>query len=231
MNLTELFDNKTVFSLEVFPPKKGAPGEAILPTIQQLQAINPDFISVTLGAGGSDHYAGTVSIADLIQNHLNIPTVAHVPGLYQTESQVLQLLDQLSEINVKNILALRGDKIPDKRPTGVFDHANQLVAFVHEKRPDFNIISACYPNCHYEATSFVDDIAHLKEKVDAGAKQLISQMFFDNQSFYDFKEKVENAGIRVPIEAGIMPCTSKKQTEKDLSNNGRPPPKGTYYNH
>lgn len=225
MSLTALFKDKTVFSLEVFPPKKNSPKEAILPTLQQLQSISPDFISVTLGAGGSDHYTGTVSIADLIQNQLNIPAVAHVPGLYQTEIQVLNLLDHLSEINVKNILALRGDRIPGKEPVGVFNHANELVAFVRKNRPDFSIASACYPDCHTEASGFVDDIAHLKAKVDAGADHLISQLFFDNQSFYDFKEKTEIAGINVPIEAGIMPCTNKKQIERITQITGVPLPK------
>lgn len=225
MSLTALFKNKTVFSLEVVPPKKDSPKEAILPTLQQLQSINPDFISVTLGAGGSDHYTGTVQIADLIQNQLNIPAVAHVPGLYQTREQVLNLLDNLSEFNVKNILGLRGDKIPGKQPVGDFNHANDLVAFVHQNRPDFSIASACYPNCHPEATGFVDDIAHLRTKVDAGADHLISQLFFDNQAFYDFQEKAEIAGIHVPIEAGIMPCTNKKQIERITQITGVPLPK------
>ena len=225
MSLTALFKDKTVFSLEVFPPNKDSPKEAILPTLQQLQAINPDFISVTLGAGGSTHSSGTVQITDLIQNQLNIPAVAHVPGLYQTKEQVLNLLDHLAENNVKNILALRGDRIPGKEPAGVFNHANELISFVHEKRPDFSIASACYPDCHAEAASFVDDIAHLRQKVDAGADHLISQLFFDNQSFYDFKEKTEIAGIHVPIEAGIMPCTNKKQIERIASITGVPLPK------
>ena len=225
MSLTELFKTKTVFSLEVFPPKKSSPTEAILPTLKRLQSINPDFISVTLGAGGTAHCDGTVEIANLIQNKLDIPAVAHVPGLYQTQEQVLALLDRLDSINVKNILALRGDKIPGKEPVGVFNHANELVKFVHENRPDFSIASACYPNCHTEAPDFVDDITHLKEKVDAGADHLISQLFFDNQAFYDFKEKTEIAGIHVPIEAGIMPCTNKNQIERITQISGVPIPK------
>ncbi|MGF2385385.1 methylenetetrahydrofolate reductase [NAD(P)H] [Lentilactobacillus otakiensis] len=225
MSLTALFKTKTVFSLEVFPPKKSSPTDAILPTLKRLQSINPDFISVTLGAGGTEHCDGTVEIANVIQNKLNIPAVSHVPGLYQTKSEVLALLDRLDSINVKNILALRGDKIPGKEPAGDFNHANELVQFVHEQRPDFSIASACYPNCHTEAPDFVDDITHLKEKVDAGADHLISQLFFDNQAFYDFKEKTEIAGIHVPIEAGIMPCTNKNQIERITQISGVPIPK------
>ncbi len=108
MSLTALFKTKTVFSLEVFPPKKSSPTDAILPTLKRLQSINPDFISVTLGAGGTEHCDGTVEIANIIQNKLNIPAISHVPGLYQTKSEVLALLDRLDSINVKNILALRG---------------------------------------------------------------------------------------------------------------------------
>jgi methylenetetrahydrofolate reductase (NADPH) len=225
MSLTELFKTKTVFSLEVFPPKKSSPTEAILPTLKRLQSIHPDFISVTLGAGGTDHCNGTVEIANLIQNQLDIPAVSHVPGLYQSKEDVLALLDRLDSINVKNILALRGDRIPGKEPVGDFNHANELVAFVHEQRPDFSIASACYPNCHTEAPDFVNDITHLKEKVDAGADHLISQLFFDNQAFYDFKEKTELAGIHVPIEAGIMPCTNKNQIERITQISGVPIPK------
>ncbi|GAD16185.1 methylenetetrahydrofolate reductase [NAD(P)H] [Lentilactobacillus otakiensis] len=225
MSLTALFKTKTVFSLEVFPPKKSSPTDAILPTLKRLQSINPDFISVTLGAGGTEHCDGTVEIANIIQNKLNIPAISHVPGLYQTKSEVLALLDRLDSINVKNILALRGDKIPGKEPAGDFNHANELVQFVHEQRPDFSIASACYPNCHTEAPDFVDDITHLKEKVDAGADHLISQLFFDNQAFYDFKEKTEIAGIHVPIEAGIMPCTNKNQIERITQISGVPIPK------
>ncbi|MBW0245875.1 methylenetetrahydrofolate reductase [NAD(P)H] [Lentilactobacillus parabuchneri] len=225
MSLTELFKHKTVFSLEVFPPKKTSPTEAILPTLTRLQSLNPDFISVTLGAGGTDHCDGTVEIANLIQNKLNIPAVSHVPGLYQTKEQVLALLDRLDSINVKNILALRGDRIAGKQPAGDFTHANELVKFVKEQRPDFTVANACYPNCHTEAAGFVDDLAHLKEKVDAGADHLISQLFFDNQAFYDFKEKTEIAGINVPIEAGIMPCTNKNQIERITQISGVPIPK------
>ncbi|KRK88258.1 methylenetetrahydrofolate reductase [NAD(P)H] [Lentilactobacillus sunkii] len=225
MSLTELFKTKTVFSLEVFPPKKSSPTEAILPTLKRLQSIHPDFISVTLGAGGTDHCNGTVEIANLIQNQLDIPAVSHVPGLYQSKEDVLALLDRLDSINVKNILALRGDRIPGKEPVGDFNHANELVAFVHEQRPDFSIASACYPNCHTEAPDFVNDITHLKQKVDAGADHLISQLFFDNQAFYDFKEKTELAGIHVPIEAGIMPCTNKNQIERITQISGVPIPK------
>ncbi len=213
MSLTQLFNQKTVFSLEVFPPKKSSPAEAILPTLKELKSINPDFISVTLGAGGTGRDNGTVEIASLIQNDFNTPAVAHIPGLYQTKSQVLDLLDRLEKVSVTNVLALRGDRIAGKKPAGDFQHANELVSFIKEKRPEFSVCGACYPTCHYDAANIVEDVKNLKLKVDAGADHLISQVFFDNNSFYDFREKTQLAGINVPIEAGIMPCTNRRQIE------------------
>ncbi|MBW1606431.1 methylenetetrahydrofolate reductase [NAD(P)H] [Lactobacillus sp. Sy-1] len=224
MNIADLFKHKTVFSLEVFPPKKYSSVETVLPTLTALKNVNPDFISVTLGAGGSAQSDGTVAVVNLIQNHLNIPAVAHVPGLYQDQIQVDQLIQRLQSINVDNILALRGDAIPGLSPRGVFNHASDLIAYVHEKYPNINIASACYPECHQEATSFLDDINHLKLKIDSGSDHLISQLFFDNNHFYDFQEKLALAGINVPVEAGIMPCTSKNQIERIAQISGVPVP-------
>ncbi|KRL96740.1 methylenetetrahydrofolate reductase [NAD(P)H] [Liquorilactobacillus satsumensis] len=224
MKLTELFNSKTVFSLEVFPPRNELSSQRIIPTLEGLQEIAPDFISVTLGAGGIGHDQGTFEIADFIQNTLNIPAVVHVPCLYLSQEQVLTLLDQLKEINVTNILALRGDFIPGRKPVGDFSHANELIEFVKKERPLFSIASACYPDKHREAVSFVEDIACLRKKIDAGSDHLITQLFFNNESFYTFKEKAEIAGINVPIEAGIMPCTNKKQIERIAKVSGVPIP-------
>jgi len=225
MNLTALSNQKTIFSLEVFPPKKSTPDSAILDTISHFKAVDPDFISVTLGAGGTNPLGGNIEVADIIQNQLGIDAVAHVPGLYQTKSEVLQLLDKLDEINVHNILALRGDRIANRKPVGEFNHANELVEFIKSNRPKFNILGACYPNCHTDADSFIDDIANLKVKVDSGADHLITQLFFDDDAFYEFYEKARIAGINVPIEAGIMPCTNKRQIERITSITGVPVPK------
>ncbi|KRL05792.1 methylenetetrahydrofolate reductase [NAD(P)H] [Liquorilactobacillus oeni] len=224
MKLTELFKTKTVFSLEVFPPKNEMSGSEIIPTLEKLRGVSPDFISVTLGAGGTEHSKGTVEVADFIQNKLKIPAVAHVPGLYLTKKQVLNLLDQLAEVHVNNILALRGDYIADKKPAGDFCHANELVEFIKKERPGISIAGACYPDKHREAASFVEDITCLKRKIDSGSDHLITQLFFDNQTFYDFKEKAEIAGINVPIEAGIMPCTNKRQIERITKVSGVPIP-------
>ncbi|MFT8324009.1 MAG: methylenetetrahydrofolate reductase [NAD(P)H] [Lentilactobacillus hilgardii] len=225
MQLAELFKQKTVFSLEVFPPKKIFSNDWILQSLEDLASVQPDYISVTLGAGGQNFQRDeTVRISDLIQNQLGITAVAHVPGIYKSKQNVLHLLDQLESDHVENILALRGDRLTGKKEVGDFKHANELISFIKKNRPHFSVAAACYPDCHSEATSFVDDITNLKRKVDAGTDHLITQLFFDNDSFYSFKEKVEIAGIHVPIEAGIMPCTNKKQIERITEITGVPLP-------
>ncbi|GLB47443.1 methylenetetrahydrofolate reductase [Philodulcilactobacillus myokoensis] len=214
MCIHDLFKHKTVFSLEVFPPRRQSSNGRIIKTLYDLNTVQPDFISVTLGAGGTTRSQQTTKIADIIQNTFHVPAVAHVPGLYQTKAQVINLIKQLQQSNVKNILALRGDKIKGLQSEGDFQHANQLVRFIHANFPKIDIAGACYPYPHPESQNYVDDIEHLKLKVDAGCTHLISQLFFDNQTFYNFEERTALAGIHVPIEAGIMPCTSKKQIER-----------------
>ncbi|ANK60445.1 methylenetetrahydrofolate reductase [Loigolactobacillus backii] len=223
MSLTDLFQKKTVFSFEVFPPKATTPAEKLQATLHNLQAIHPDFISVTLGAGGTGRYGATVDIADMIQNQLGITAVSHIPGLYLSEDDVLNLLQKLAERNVHNVLALRGDRVPGREPLGVFKHADQLTTFI-KQNSDFDVMGACYPYTHKDATSGVADIQHLANKVAAGADHLISQIFFDNNQFYNFREKAELAGINVPIEAGIMPVTNKRQIENITSVAGVPLP-------
>lgn len=213
MTLTDLFEKKTVFSLEVFPPHTQVGIENLSKTLVDLKQIKPDFISVTLGAGGLAKSEDTIKVADFIQNDLQIPAVAHVPGLYQSKAKVTKLLDDLVAHDVKNVLVLRGDAIEGEIPVGEFNHANDLATFINEYGA-FDIAGACYPQVHLESTSTVDDIRYLKRKVDAGVTHLITQVFFDNTYFYNFKERLDLAEIEVPVEAGIMPCTNKKQIER-----------------
>ncbi|AMV63014.1 5,10-methylenetetrahydrofolate reductase [Pediococcus damnosus] len=224
MKLTEIFKHKTVFSFEVFPPHGEAPVDKIRKTLTNLEHIHPDFISVTLGAGGIGAQNQTVGIANFIQNDLNIPAVAHIPGLYQSKEDVRKLLAELSGHHISNILALRGDKIAGRTPVGDFNHANELVSFIKEQPGDFQLMGACYPQCHQEAANLIEDIANLKRKVDAGADHLISQLFYENQCFYDFMDQTRSAGISVPIEAGIMPVTNKSQIERMAKISGKPLP-------
>lgn len=215
MHTNELFAKKTVFSFEVFPPKRDIPVETVYPTLDELSQLHPDFISVTCGAGGTGGNR-TVEVATYIKQ-LGCETAAHMPCIYLTEEAALQNLKELKEAGIENILALRGDEVPGRERAHVFEHASDLVAFIKEKEPDFNIIGACYPEGHTEAKTLAADVRNLKTKVDAGVNELISQLFFDNTMFYRFLERCEIAGINVPIEAGIMPVTNKAQIERMVS--------------
>ena len=218
MKLSSLFDqDKTVFSFEVFPPKKTSPIETIYDTLESLKDLKPDFISVTYGASGSLADDSTCEIASAIKNKYHIESAAHLTCVNSTKEDIKFLLSRLKENNIENILALRGDLIPDVPTKNDFKYASGLISFVKEYAPSFGISGACYPECHLDSKTPVDDILNLKKKVDAGAEHLISQLFFDNQLFYNFVEKARIAGINTPIEAGIMPVVNKKQIERMVS--------------
>ena len=208
MKTNELFKHKTTLSFEVFPPKSDTPIESIYSTIDGLAPLRPDFISVTYGAGGNGSNA-TIGICEMIKKKYDIEPVAHLACINLTREKVLSELENIRAAGIENILALRGDINPNVPPCEDFKYASELIELIGQNG-DFNIIGACYPECHPEAPSMVEDIRHLKEKVDAGCSQLISQLFFDNEDFYAFREKAAIAGINVPIEAGIMPVTNPK---------------------
>lgn len=216
MKTAELFKHKTVLSLEVFPPKRTTPIDTIYQTLDELRGITPDFISVTYGAGGSANSCATINIASSIKHRYGIESVAHMPCLNLTKEDVLLILEQLKEQRIENILALRGDRVPGVEPSGDFRYAADLMKFI-KAHGDFNIIGACYPESHQESGGLVNDIHYLKNKVDAGVSQLITQLFFDNEYFYRFRERMALAGIHVPVEAGIMPVVNKKQIERMVS--------------
>ncbi len=217
MKLSSLFGKgRTVLSFEVFPPKKNSPIETIYATLAELKDLSPDFISVTYGAGGNAADTSTCDIAAYIQNTLGIPSAAHLTCVYSTKESVLERLAQFKERGIENILALRGDVNPDIPRLHDFEYASDLTRFIKENG-DFHVSGACYPECHMEAASFAEDIRHLKIKIEAGAEHLMSQLFFDTAAFHKFREMAEIAGINVPIEAGIMPVTNKKQIERMVS--------------
>ncbi len=217
MKLSSLFGKgRTVLSFEVFPPKKNSPIETIYATLAELKDLSPDFISVTYGAGGNAADTSTCDIAAYIQNTLGIPSAAHLTCVYSTKESVLERLAQFKERGIENILALRGDVNPEIPRLHDFEYASDLTRFIKENG-DFHVSGACYPECHMEAASFAEDIRHLKIKIEAGAEHLMSQLFFDNGAFHKFREMAEIAGINVPIEAGIMPVTNKKQIERMVS--------------
>lgn len=227
MKIRDMFDKGTVFSFEIFPPKKTAPIEVIYNTLEELGDLNPDFISVTYGAGGSSDKVSTSEIAQRIKDKYGIEPAAHLPCINYTKDEILSILDDFREHGIENILALRGDINPDIEPKREFKYASELVGFIKE-HGDFDIAGACYPEGHVDTPNLVDDVLNLKKKVDAGATHLISQLFFDNSYFYSFVEKTKIAGINVPIEAGIMPVVNKKSIERMVSMCGASlPPKFT----
>lgn len=212
MQIQTLFQHKTVFSFEVFPPKKNMPVEVVYETLEQLKDLHPDFISVTLGAGGSGNGENTLAVARRLREYGMTP-MAHLPCIHYTKEQIDDLLAQFRENGIENILALRGDRVEGLAPAEDFVYASDLIAYIREKG-GFDIAGACYPECHQEAPNMDTDIANLKKKVDAGASHLISQLFFDNDVFYDFRYRAARSGIHVPVEAGIMPVTNRKQIER-----------------
>lgn len=217
MKISDIFKSgKTVFSFEVFPPKKTSPIESVYGKLEEICALNPDFISVTYGAGGAGEKNRTCEIASKIKNGFGIEAVAHLTCVNSTKSDIDRNLDEFLSADICNILALRGDITADTKPQKDFIYASDLCEYI-SARGDFDIAGACYPEVHIEADDEVSDILNLRKKVDAGASHLISQLFFDNAVFYRFLERAKIAGINVPIEAGIMPVTNKKQIERMVS--------------
>lgn len=210
--------NKIGWSFEVFPPKRTANISSIYTALADLKRLNPDFISVTYGAGGSENCQATCEIADAVQNHYEVDAMAHLPAIGLTKCDVNEQLQRFKNIGVKKILALRGDKPIDGRvlPEGDFSHASDLAAFIKssDEFSTFEVWGACYPELHKESPSPESDIRMLKHKVDSGVEGLISQLFFSNDVFYRFLDRAACAGIGIPIEAGIMPVTNKKQIER-----------------
>lgn len=217
MKISQLFkEGKCIMSFEVFPPKKNSDDKTIFSTLDSLKKLNPAFISVTYGAGGSGADNITCKIASHIKNGLGVESAAHLTCVSSSKEDVDTILGELKKNGIENILALRGDINPERPPKNDFRYARELISYIKEKG-DFHISAACYPEVHTEAPDMITDIKHLREKVDAGAEHLMSQLFFDNGHFWDFLEKARIAGVNVPIEAGIMPVSNKKQIERMVS--------------
>ena len=215
--------NKTIFSFEIFPPKKNMPIETIFSTLDELKDLRPDFISVTFGAGGSENCDNALAIAKRIKDECKVESVIHMPAINMTKVDAKYCLEQFQTAGIENILALRGDRVEGKEPCSDFPHASDLIEFISafdKLRTDgkkFHIFGACYPELHPQSNSVYSDIDNLKKKVDAGATHLLSQLFFDNEKFFRFQERCQIKGINVPIEAGIMPATNKKSIERMVS--------------
>lgn len=209
-----------IFSLEVFPPKPQAPVGTIYDAMDGLQGLNPDFISVTYRHGTHADRVKTAGIAHAISDDYHIPVVSHLTALYSSRASVDDALELFREAGVFGVLALRGDYVEGNEPCGDFKHASDLVAYIREHDPDMQIMGACYPECHLEASCLEEDVDNLKKKVDAGVTHLITQLFYDNEDFYRFLDLARSKGIDVPIEAGIMPLRSVKSVNNMTKRNG-----------
>lgn len=228
MKIPELFKSgKTVFSFEIFPPKKNGSIDAIYNTLDGLADLRPDFISVTYGAGGSLPGCSTREIVSIIKEKYHTESIAHLTCVNSTKEDIDSIIKEFEQYGIENVLALRGDINPDIPPKEDFKHASDLITYMKE-RSSLSFSGACYPEGHLESTTLEEDIENLKRKVDAGADHLISQLFFDNACFYAFIEKVRAAGITVPIEAGIMPCVNANSIKRMVGLCGASlPPKFT----
>ncbi len=214
MIISNLFEKKKpVISFEIFPPKKEAELQNIDATLQTLATLHPDFISVTFGAGGSSADNRTVKLAQKIKKDYDIEPLVHLTCISNSKEEIKEILGQMESAGLKNVLALRGDVNPNVPAKDDFRYASELVSFIKEQG-DFHVSGACYPEVHLEAADEVSDLRNLRKKVDAGAEHLVSQLFFDNNKFYDFLSKVRIAGIDAPVEAGIMPVTNKAQIKR-----------------
>ena len=203
-------------SFEFYPPKDDIGFWDLYRTIESLKPLDPSYVSVTYGAGGSTR-SKTVDLVARIKSDIRIESMAHVTCVEATRPQISDVLDELKHRGLENVLALRGDP-PQGSQTFVptsegFAHANELVEFIR-RRWDFCIGAACYPEVHPEAPDADTDLDHLKRKVDTGVDFLITQLFFDNENFYRFRDRADAAGITVPILAGIMPILSVKQVKR-----------------
>lgn len=221
MNLKEVYsaNSKTIISFEVFPPKDDLDGEKLnklLYNLTILKNYNPLFISLTYGAGGSTQNS-SLNIIKNIQNELKIPVMPHFTCVGSSRNQVIKYLEELKELDITNILALRGD-IPEGFEQIHFDfnYANELVEFL-KQRTDFSIGVAGYPEGHINCPDLETDLRNLKKKVDAGSDAIYTQMFFDNEKFYSFMDNARYIGVKAPIIPGILPIISYNQLERMLS--------------
>ena len=215
-----LKEDKVTISFEVFPPKAQTDFEKVKQAAYEVAALKPTYMSVTYGAGGSTQ-GNTIEIAKGIQNTYGVPVISHLTCVGAKKESIRQSLSQMQEAGIENILALRGDK-PDwmeGEPFTDFHYAYELIETIKEFG-DFCVGGACYPECHPDSENKAKDIAYLKRKVEAGCEFLTTQMFFDNNLFYNFLYHVREAGIYVPIVPGIMPITRAKQVANAVKLSG-----------
>lgn len=206
-----------VFSIECFPPKKAVNFDKMKDNLRKMAEVRPEFISVTFGAGGSANTVSTVQVTDFVKNELHIEAIAHVICMGADKASIKKTVEDLHRVNVSNVLALRGDVTPLRPFSEDFPHANILMQYIRSLDPEMGISGACYPESHPESSSEAEDIHTLKLKEEAGASDLISQLFFDNSKYYRFLENIKIGGVRLPVTAGIMPIVKKTQIERTVA--------------
>jgi methylenetetrahydrofolate reductase (NADPH) len=216
MKISEILNKKEfIVSFEFFPPKKEENEHILFETIEKLKPFNPDFVSITYGAGGSTRDK-TAYWTKLIKKDFDINVMMHLTCIAATKSDIDANLSMLEQEGIENILALRGDPprdFPEDKIKKEFRYAYELVSFI-KNRGDFSVGVAGYPEGHIESENLEKDIEHLKQKVDCGADFVVTQLFFDNTYFYDFLDRAAKYNINVPIIPGIMPITNINQVIK-----------------
>ena len=224
MKLTSILKSeKLSLSFEVFPPKTDDAFDSVKSAVREIATLSPAFMSVTYGAGGgTSRY--TLDIAKEIKQDHGVSTLAHLTCVSSTKETVKARIEDMKAAGIENVMALRGDLTPEMegkdRSAWDYRHAVDLVRELKESGADFCIGGACYPEVHPESANQKEDIKYLKEKVDAGCEFLTTQMFFDNNLLYNFLYKIREAGITVPVVAGIMPITNANQVARAVKLSG-----------
>lgn len=214
MKISEIYGkNRKSLSFEIFPPKRDSELENIDETLAVLCELNPDYISVTFGAGGSSNCNRTIELARKIKYEYHVEPVVHLTCLHYDKAEIDQFARVLADEGIYNVLALRGDRKADLPEKEDFRHASDLIAYL-KNRTDFCFLGACYPECHPESGDRISEVKFIKEKVNAGAEVLLSQLFFDNSLFFRFLEDCRIADINVPIIPGVMPVINASQIKR-----------------
>ncbi|MDD6282324.1 MAG: methylenetetrahydrofolate reductase [NAD(P)H] [Oribacterium sp.] len=214
-----LAQQKATLSFEVFPPKKDSNFDSVVSATEKIAALKPSFMSVTYGAGGgTSEY--TLHIAKNISDKYQVTVLPHLTCISSTKEHVRSMIQRYHELGFENIMALRGDIPKDGAPAHDYHYACELIRDIREIDPEICIGGACYPDGHIECAHKNEDIEHIREKVDAGCQFLTTQMFFDNSVYYNYLYRLREHGVNVPVLAGIMPITNRKQVERSVSLSG-----------
>ena len=218
-----LSKNELSLSFEVFPPKTDTAFQSVKQATEEIATLKPSFMSVTYGAGGGTSKY-TLEIAKNIKDNYNVPTLAHLTCVSSNKETIKAKIKEMKEMHIENVMALRGDLTPElensDRSDWCYRNAVDLIRDIKASGEDFCIGGACYPEIHPESKNQREDIFYLKQKVDAGCSFLTTQMFFDNNLFYNFLYKIREAGITVPVVPGVMPITNANQIERAIKLSG-----------